>query len=204
MNPSSSILLSRYSAAVVALVSLAAVAAAVRLPAQEEPSSAGQPAVLIRNGDMTLATAAGTPSGWTLGSHRAGNVTLARDTGDFVSAPASLLLSLEAVAPAAEAEGFAQQPLLALPATGALHVRGMIRAEGNFSFGQIVLQAFDADWKQLDWKIIDFVKPADDWQGFGGVAKIPAGAVHVVFGVVAKGTGKIRLDDIRIVETAAP
>lgn len=182
---------------------LSAQEAASTNAAAQTPAAPAAPAELIRNGDMTRATAKGLPSGWSLASHKKGEISLSRDTNDFISAPASLLMTLTPAAGESEAEGFVQQPLHTLPASGSLSVRGMVRAEGTFNMAQIVFQVFDANWKQLDWNIVDFVKPTDDWVGFGTSVKLPAGARHVIFGVIAKGQGSVWLDDVRITESPA-
>jgi len=151
---------------------------------------------LVANGSMTDGSAQ--PEAWHLGSYKEGVVRLGRDTTVFHTAPAALLIATEG-----QAMGFAQQALQPLP-NGPVTISGAARAEGTFNLCQVIVQVFDATWKQVDWKVVHVVKTGPEWQTFQATVSLPATTAHALVGLVIRGDGKAWLDDLSAMASNMP
>lgn len=156
---------------------------------------AATPASLIDNGSMTEGDA--TPTGWALGSYKVGKLSLARDAVDFKSAPASLKVTTDG-----KATGFAIHRLAQTP-PGPITLHGWAKSEGTFKSVQVAVQAFDAQWKQVDWKTLVMVKAGAGWQQFDATITLPAGASSAVAGLLVDGEGQAWLDDLTVTSAEA-
>lgn len=158
-------------------------------------TNASPPIQMVQNGDMTRGT--DTPSEWTLGSWKEGEVALKRDASTRSSSPASLLLETRGVA-----TGVAQQMLQPTP-KGDVTVSGQWKTQGTFDSVQVVLQVFDKDWKQLDWKTVaDGPKTTSDWTSFSGTQSVRDDAAYVMLNLSVKGNGHVWLDDVSATQKA--
>lgn len=136
----------------------------------------------VANGDFTAGDAQ--PSGW----EHTKEVTIARDTTVFSSAPASLRLDLTG------GEGNANQKLTGL-AGKTVRFAGKVRGEGSLRSVQAFILVFDNSWKSLGWTTLAGFPSDGGWHDFSKDVAIPAGAGTVLFGIQAKGTGSAWFDD---------
>jgi photosystem II stability/assembly factor-like uncharacterized protein len=147
------------------------------------------PAGLIQNAAMTAGTT--TPSSWNLADWKEGTLSLKRDTAVYASAPAALLLETQG-----KATGMVHQSLQPTP-KGPVTIEGKIKTSGNFDNVQIALQVFDAQWKQIDWKVVATgPQTTSGWQTFKGTQTVRDDAAYALLGLSVNGTGKVWLDDV--------
>ncbi|GMV82750.1 MAG: hypothetical protein AMXMBFR7_39340 [Planctomycetota bacterium] len=153
--------------------------------------SASTDIALLRNGD--LSEGAEEPKDWSLGSTRSGNIRMIRDRTVFKSTPAALRLDTQGES----GSGFAQQRLSPTP-EGKVRATGSVRAEGTFDVAQVVVQAFDGQWKQVDWKVLARIEPRGTWTDFDTTFELSPRTRHALFGLLVKGNGKAWLDDAKV------
>lgn len=140
----------------------------------------------IQNGDFSLGNA--TPDAWKIGDNDKTKVTLARDTTQFQSAPASLRVDS-----LGKNEG-AAQTTVEVAGGGTFTLSGATKTRGLDGLGMI-LQIFGANWNQLAWNPFD-LKVSGDWTPFSREIALPADARHVVVYFLVKGEGSAWLDDL--------
>lgn len=145
---------------------------------------------LISNGSMDQGTTQ--PANWKFINYRKGTCELQRDTADFHTGPASLLIQTQGVA-----SSLAMQALNEPLPTTAIHFAGATKVEGTFTQAQVVVQVFDTKWKQIGWIVLVDAKNATDWLSFSKEITLPAGAAHACVGLSFNGQGKAWLDDMQ-------
>jgi lysophospholipase L1-like esterase len=151
----------------------------------------------LKNAAITEGTT--TPDSWDLAAWKEGTLALKRDTATYASAPASLLLETQG-----KASGMVHQALQPTP-QGSLTVEGKIKTSGSFDNVQIVLQIFDAQWKQIDWKVVaNGPKSTTDWQTFQGTHIVRDNAAYALLGLSVTGTGRVWLDDVSATTPGGP
>jgi lysophospholipase L1-like esterase len=148
----------------------------------EKPDAAN----LARNPSMT--GGADTPEGW---ADKFGDVTAARDTQTFKSAPAALRVE----APAGK-EGAAFQ---VLEGTGGktLRLSGFFKTSGGGG-AQVMAQSFDGGWTKNEFKQIKYLQGEFDWQPFEATIAVPDWAARTHIGILAKDGSRAFLDDVTV------
>ena len=177
---------------------LLSVAAVVALLAAA-PARAAAPAVV--NGSMTDGT--DVPRGWTKtydDAKAAGKVKACRDTDVFVKGPASL--RLESVG--GVASGNVSQTLTGLGG-GTLEFRGHLRSAGDVAYATVALIIFGPNNKVLvGWRELGRTRATADWRRFATKVEMPPAAERGLLLLYMKGTGKVWLDEVEVVQSGAP
>ncbi len=149
------------------------------------------PPVTVRNADMTAG--GDVPDGW---DQKWGDVTTARDTQTFHSAPASLRV---------EASGKSGQGFQMFDVTGGgtYTVSGWVKTQGNAKVN-VAVQSFAGDWSKNDFNQVKYLQNDFDWQQFSKEVTIPAWAGRFNVQLMVEGTGRAWLDDVQVTPKGAP
>jgi hypothetical protein len=170
-----------------------AVAKDVFLPSTGEPTTIASVASnlpTLQNGAMSEGTTVAT--GWKVGWQGKGKLLVVRDTTQFKTGPASLRVE----SGQGDTYGNAGQELKVT--TTPFTVRGFIKSAGALEEASLVVQAFDAGWKQVAWIPLADAKGAGEWKEFSGEVKLPTSAKTASVNVVLKGQGQIWLDEVQV------
>ena len=149
------------------------------------PSGKPFPVTLI-NGDMTLG--ANVPDGW---NERWNDVTVARDTTTFHSAPASLRARVSGKT------GQAFQMFDKVEGGSTYEVSGWLKTAGAVKV-QTVVQSFTGDMKRNDFNVLASAEGASDWKPFSARVTVPAWAEKFNVQLFVEGTGDAWLDDVKV------
>ena len=169
----------------------------VFLPASNEPLTpvtARATLPTLQNGAMSEGAEA--PTGWKVGWTGKGTLRAVRDTTQFQTPPAAF--RIESVG--GEAYGNAGQELKVT--TTPFLVSGYVKSDGTLEEASVVVQAFDAGWKQVAWIPLADARGVGDWKQFSGVVKLPASAKSASLNISLKGQGRVWLDEVQV--KAAP
>lgn len=157
----------------------------------------GLHAQFVNNGDMSGHSGEKLDN-WQVIGGDAAKRSISRDTQVFKSAPAALRLDIDGT------EAAVNQRLGGNPAGKKLSASIQARAEGDFKQIQLYAQSFDKDWKQLGWKTMGFLHKRGEWAGVSGSVELEPNAANILFGILVKGEGKVWLDDVTLIDPAAP
>lgn len=151
--------------------------------------------VAIRNGDMSAGTA--TADGWTSTWRDTGKgeALFVRDTTVFRTAPASLCIASKDAEIGATITAFT-----VLPVGKTAEIAGWVKGEGQMKV-TVFCQGTDDAFKVQPPGMIKLatfeVGTTADWRPFSGTVAMPAGATRLAIGLLAQGSGKAWLDDVR-------
>jgi len=148
--------------------------------------------ITVRNGDMSAGT--DKPTGWD-GSW--GDVTTARDTTVFHSAPASFKVSTNGKT----GQGQGSESLSA-PAGTKFKLSGWIKSKG--ASAQAAIQSFDGNWHPVSFQQVKFIGPDTDWTQFSGDVTLPDGTANFNVVLFVNGAGDAWLDDVTITDVQGP
>ena len=139
----------------------------------------------LANGDMSAGT--DLPTGWT---DHWGDVTAARDTKIFRSAPASLRV---------DSKGGTGQFFQMMDAPGGLKLRvgGAIKCAGGAK-AQCAVQAFDEGFTQNQFFQLQFVQGDADWTSFSKDLTLPIWTRRFNVQLWVSGQGQAWLDDVTL------
>jgi hypothetical protein len=70
-------------------------------------------------------------------------------------------------------------------------VCGFVNSQSTLEEANVVVQAFDAGWKQVAWIPLADAKGANEWKEFSGVVKLPASTKTASLNVSLKGQGQV-------------
>lgn len=158
----------------------AAIAAAM---AQREQAWTG-----VLNGDMSEGSTR--PFAWDSRWTGSGSLTVARDTAQSASAPASLRITSAKGA----AKGSVSQSLREVSGK-TLRITARIRSEG-FTAAQVLVTAIDKSYKSCFNTVVITTAPTAGWQDFTAEVTVPAEAMRANLALGVDGEGTAWFDDV--------
>jgi lysophospholipase L1-like esterase len=148
--------------------------------------------LVVKNGGMTQAGAAGAPAEW---GGKSGDVETARDTDVYKASPASFRVSAAA---GKSGQGF---QTIAGGAGATFTLDGWFKTVGNPK-AQVFVQAFSEGYKQNQFIQVQYQQGESDWTEFKKQITLPTWTAFFTVGVLIDGDGKAYLDEVH--EVSAP
>lgn len=142
----------------------------------------------VANGAMSEGT--DTCAAWTGRWTGSGKLVASRDTRTFKKGPASLCLATDG-----EAKGNIHQ-MIDVAGSSTVELGGWLKVDGALKV-LVFIQAFDAEFKPIDYQVVKNQVEPTGWIEFDGKVALPPKTVRVAVGMQVDGNGKAWLDEVR-------